>query len=58
MRGGATGGDVLPGETLAETDAPGGAAAVHAVMKAAIATEMRCFVVTGTSRILFLEWLT
>ena len=48
----------LRGETLAETDEPGGVAAVHAVMKAPIATEMRCFVVTGTPRTLFLEWLT
>ena len=48
--------DVSPGETLDEMDVPG--AVVHAVMEAAIATEMRSFVVTGTSRTLFLEWLT
>ena len=40
----------VPARRSPETDAPGGAAAVHAVMKAPIATEMRCFVVTGTSR--------
>jgi hypothetical protein len=53
---GATEGEVSPGETLDEMDVPG--AVVHAVMEAAIATEMRSFVVTGTSRTLFLEWLT
>jgi hypothetical protein len=31
-------------------DGPGEGVAVHAVMRAAIATEMRSFVVTGISR--------
>ena len=55
---GATEGDATPGETLGETGAPGGLVAVQPIVRAAIAAEMRSFVVTGTSRTLFLEWLT
>jgi hypothetical protein len=53
-----TEGEAAAGDTEGVVDLPGRAVVVQAPTKAAMAIEMRSFFVTGTSRTLFLEWLT